>query len=154
MRFEFSWGSLGMSSHLLNWMSAGVVVTLLAWPLQSAADTISYADAITALAKDCGQDIRKHCPGVNLGNGRIQACLEEHQASVTPTCTSTLAAVTASIRVRQEAQASVHKLCAGAAAMHCKGVVGMNNVLGCLLKTQRIDGSKCNQAITDAGWRN
>ena len=142
-----------MSSHRLNWMSAGVVVTLLAWPLQSAADTISYADTITALAKDCGQDIPQALPRGEPGQWPDLSSSGGTSGERYATCTSTLAAVTASIRVRQEAQASVHKLCAGAAAMHCKGVVGMNNVLGCLLKTQRIDGSKCNQAITDAGWR-
>jgi hypothetical protein len=117
------------------------------------ADTVSYADAVSLLAKDCGQDIRKHCPGVNLGNGRIQACLQQHQATVSPTCTSTLASVTQSIQIRQEAQASAFKLCKGDALRHCKGVVGELNILGCLLKTQHINTANCNQAITDAGWR-
>jgi hypothetical protein len=119
----------------------------------SGADTISYADAMTLLAKDCGHDIKKHCPGVNLGNGRIQGCLEQHQASVSATCTSTLASVTQSIAIRHEAQMSVFKVCKGESATFCKGVVGDYNILGCLLKTKHIDGSKCNQAITDAGWR-
>ena len=119
----------------------------------SSADTISYADAMTLLAKDCGHDIKKHCPGVNLGNGRIEACLQKHQASVSATCTSTLASVTQSIAIRHEAQASVFKVCKGDAATLCKGVVGDYNILHCLLKTTHIDGSKCNQAITDAGWR-
>ncbi|KQV79613.1 hypothetical protein ASC90_26215 [Rhizobium sp. Root1220] len=48
----------------------------------SYADTISYADAMTALAKECGADIKKHCQGVNLGGERIQARLEEKAAEV------------------------------------------------------------------------
>ena len=33
--------------------------------------TLSYADAVTKLADDCGADIRKLCKGLNLGGGRI-----------------------------------------------------------------------------------
>ncbi|MEQ1954486.1 cysteine rich repeat-containing protein [Mesorhizobium yinganensis] len=117
------------------------------------AQTISFADAATVLAKDCGADIKKLCSGVNLGNNQIQSCLERHQAKVSPTCTSTLASVTASIEQRLAAQAVVFKVCGGDAATLCKGVKGEAHILQCLIKTTRIDGGKCNQAITDAGWR-
>ena len=117
------------------------------------ADTMSYADAVTALADKCGSDIKRHCPGVSLANNQVQACLTQHQASVSPTCTATLAEVVSSISVRQAAQLSYFKVCAGDAARHCKGVKGEANILGCLIKTTHIDGAKCNQAITDAGWR-
>jgi len=68
------------------------------------AETISYADAVTTLAKDCGADIKKLCSGLNLGNGRIADCLQKNSAKVSPTCTSTLGTVTASIKTRQAAQ--------------------------------------------------
>lgn len=32
---------------------------------------------MSTLATDCGTDIKKFCKGLNLGNGRIQNCLEE-----------------------------------------------------------------------------
>lgn len=115
--------------------------------------TISYADAMTTLAKDCGADIKKHCRGLNLGNNEIGNCLAQHQATVSPLCTSTLASVVASIQLRLEAQASVFKVCAGRIRQLCSGVVGEENQLQCLLKTERIDGEKCNDAITNAGWR-
>jgi hypothetical protein len=130
-------------------LSAG----LLAQTAVGGAQTISFADAITELAKACGSDIKKHCAGVNLGNNAIQQCLEKHQSSVSPTCTSTLATVTASIQQRLAAQASVMKVCEGSAREFCKGVQGEYHILQCLLKTKRVDSSKCNQAITDAGWR-
>ncbi len=117
------------------------------------AQTISYADAMTDLAQACGADIRKHCHGVNLGNDAIQQCLAKHQSSVSQQCTSTLASISASIARRLEAQASVFKVCASHANTLCKGVHGEANILHCLIKTERIDGQKCNQAITDAGWR-
>jgi hypothetical protein len=88
------------------------------------AQTISFADAATALTQECGADIKKLCKGINLGNDQIQKCLEKHQAKVTPTCISTLTDVTASIERRLVAQASVFKVCGAAAATLCKGVKG------------------------------
>ncbi|MEQ1941631.1 hypothetical protein ABMA32_04325 [Mesorhizobium sp. VNQ89] len=119
----------------------------------ASAQTISYADAMTVLARGCGPDVKKFCKGLNLGNNEIRNCLEGNQAEVSPQCTATLASVTASIERRLAAQASVFKVCAGNVKQHCKGVVGEVHILQCLIKTERIDSEKCNQAITDAGWR-
>ncbi|APO68542.1 cysteine rich repeat domain-containing protein [Rhizobium gallicum] len=117
------------------------------------ADTISYADAVTTLAKECGSDIKRFCNGENLGNGRIQACLEKNSSKVSPTCTSTLGSVMTSIAQRQEAQASVFKVCQHDISQYCNGVKGYGNILSCLVETKRVDNRQCNQAITDAGWR-
>ncbi|ULJ75023.1 hypothetical protein [Rhizobium gallicum] len=117
------------------------------------ADTISYADAVTVLAKDCGADIKKFCNGENLGNGRIQARLEKNASKVAPTCTSTLGSVTTSIDQRQQAQASVFKVCQHDISQFCNSVKGDGNILSCLVEARRVDDKACNQAITDAGWR-
>jgi hypothetical protein len=118
------------------------------------AATISYADAVTTLATNCGADIKKLCKGLNLGNDAIRNCLAQNAAQVSPTCNSSLAAVISSIEVRQQAQASAAKLCRVDADRWCHGVVpGEAHILDCLLKTVRVVSKKCNQAITDAGWR-
>ncbi|WP_183734203.1 MULTISPECIES: cysteine rich repeat-containing protein [unclassified Rhizobium] len=117
------------------------------------ADTISYADAVTTLAEECGSDIKKFCGGENLGNGRIQACLEKNSSKVSPTCTSTLGSVLTSIAQRQAAQASVFKVCRHDISQYCNSVKGDGYVLSCLIETKRVDNRECNQAITDAGWR-
>lgn len=137
----------------LGVLGGAVLMAWLALTGPGRAQTISYADAVTVLARDCGADIKKHCRGLNLGNNEIRSCLEQNQAKVSPTCTSTLAGVVTSIEQRLAAQASVFKVCAGRAKQLCKGVVGEVHILQCLIKTERIDGEKCNQAITDAGWR-
>jgi hypothetical protein len=137
----------------LSILGGAILMASLALPGLGRAQTISYADAITVLAKDCGADIKKHCSGLNLGNNEIRNCLEQNQAKVSPTCTSTLASVVTSIQTRLEAQASVFKVCAGRAKQLCKGVVGEEHILQCLIKTERLDGEKCNDAITNAGWR-
>ncbi len=140
-------------SNRSGFLGALTLLFALAGYTVASAQTISYADAMTVLARDCGADVKKFCKGLNLGNNEIRNCLEGNQAEVSPQCTATLAAVTASIERRLAAQATVFKICAGNAKQHCKGVVGEVHILQCLVKTGKIDSEKCNQAITDAGWR-
>jgi hypothetical protein len=137
----------------LCFLSGAIVIASLSLTANGRADTMSYADAVTALAKDCGTDIKKVCKGLNLGNNQIQDCLQKNEGKVSPTCTSTLGQVTASIQQRQAAQTGFFKICAHDAAQYCGGVKGEGNILACLLKSKRVDNGKCNQAITDAGWR-
>lgn len=137
----------------LGFLGGAILIASIAVAGIGRADTMSYADAVTTLAKDCASDIKKVCKGLNLGNNQIQNCLQKNEAKVSPTCTSTLTAVTASIQQRQAAQTGFFKICEHDAAQYCGGMKGEGNILACLLKTKRIDNAKCNQAITDAGWR-
>ncbi|MGR9172372.1 hypothetical protein [Rhizobium sp. KDH_Rht_773_N] len=134
-------------------LAGAAAIAAIAWTGAARADTISYADAITVLAKDCGADIRKLCKGLNLGNNRIADCLAQNAAKVSPACTSTLASVSASIQKREQAQASYGKVCAGDMARRCNGVVGDGYILACLIKTAKYVSARCNQTISDAGWR-
>ena len=130
------------------------IVVLLSLTAAGRAATISYADAVTLLANNCGADINKLCKGVNLGNNRIRDCLAQNSAQVSQQCSTTLASVLTSIQARQNAQASVMKVCRDDAARKCEGVVkGDAHILSCLLKASRTVSAKCNAAITDAGWR-
>jgi len=134
-------------------LAVGIFLAASAFGGVANAQTISYADAMTELTRDCGADVKKLCKGVNLGNGQLAGCLEKHQARVSPQCVSTLASVMSSIQKRLAAQANVFKACEANAANHCRGVHGEVHILQCLIKTERIDSDRCNQAITDAGWR-
>ena len=134
-------------------MEGRLFLALLTHAVDSRADTISYADAVTALAKDCGRDIKKFCSGLNLGGGRVQNCLAQNAAKVSPSCTATLSSVMMSIKQRQAAQSAYAAVCKHDMAQFCSGVVGDGNMLACLIETSRVDGKKCDQAITDAGWR-
>lgn len=42
--------------------------------------------ALTYLASECSDDIIKHCLDVPVGEGRILACLDEHQEDVSERC--------------------------------------------------------------------
>ncbi|WP_104668838.1 cysteine rich repeat-containing protein [Ensifer adhaerens] len=117
------------------------------------AETLSYADAVTNLAQDCGADIKKFCHGLNLGNGRIADCLQKNAAKISPVCVGTITTVLTSISQREQAQAAYVGVCKHDIAQLCSSVKGDGYRLACLIKAERRVGKACNQAITDAGWR-
>lgn len=136
----------------LTMAALAAAVLALAAPAQAA--TISFADAMSIMARDCGADVQKHCKGVPLANNGVGQCLVANQAQVSPVCIQTLAAVRASLTARIEAQDNVLKVCRGDANRRCQGVVHSDaHTLDCLLKAANTVSKKCNAAITNAGWR-
>ena len=130
------------------------LIALLELTTAGRADTISYADAVTQLAANCGADIKKLCKGLNLGNNRIGNCLSQNAAQVSPQCNSSLSFVLTSIQQRLQAQVNATKVCRDDVARRCQGIVpGEAHLLTCLLKAKNVVSKKCNLAITDAGWR-
>ena len=118
------------------------------------ADTIGYAKAISILAKSCGQDIERYCANAQLANFGINKCLEENAGNLTAQCNQDRTMVRQEIQARIEAQATALKVCQRDAAQYCPTITrGRGYTLQCLLKAERVVGKKCNQAITDAGWR-
>ena len=131
-----------------------LLAALLAFAVPAQAATISFAEAMTVMARDCGKDVAKHCKGVPLANFAIGTCLVENQAKVTPVCIATLAAVRTSLAERLQAQKDALKVFRGDAARRCQGVVQSDgHILECLLKAANTVSKKCNAAITNAGWR-
>lgn len=135
----------------------GIVLAAGLWALAATgahAQTISYAQAGALLAQSCGPDILKFCPNVNLGGGKLHACLETHDAQVSPQCKTDYVVVRASIAKRVGAQQAIFKLCNADVARLCPGMVeGDGNLLSCLLEATKVVSPNCNQAITDAGFR-
>jgi hypothetical protein len=118
------------------------------------AATVSFADAMSIMARDCGKDVQTYCKGVPLANNGVGQCLVANQAKVSPVCIQTLAAVRASLAARIAAQDDVLKVCRGDANRRCQGVVKTDaHTLDCLLKAANHVSKKCNAAITNAGWR-
>lgn len=136
-------------------LCAGIAaLVLIGTGAPSLAQTIGYADAISRLATNCGQDIAKHCAKVNLGNGRIQQCLSQNQAKVSGGCRATITEVQRLLQLRTEARRVVIRVCDADMKRLCQGVQpGDGNLLECLMKAQRSTSQSCNQAITDAGYR-
>jgi Cysteine rich repeat len=137
---------------LLNYPLGVALIGLLLPTGPILADTMSYADSMIALAQQCGSDIKRHCNGVNLDE--VQACLQKNSGKISAGCTQAVPEVAAALQQREAAQASFAQACGNDANRLCKGVTkGNAHILGCLLKASHAATAKCNQAITDAGWR-
>ena len=135
-------------------ISAVVVVVAGLFAASAQAATVSFSDAMSIMARDCGKDVQTYCKGVPLANNGVGQCLVANQAKVSPVCIQTLAAVRASLAARIAAQDDVLKVCRGDANRRCQGVVKTDaHTLDCLLKAANHVSKKCNAAITNAGWR-
>jgi len=133
------------------------------WPFNSPVDsatspavsqTIGYGEAIRGLTAACGADLEKHCKGVKPGGGAIAACLK--RSNVSPGCAATFEAAFVLLAKRAAAQDAAPQLCQAEAKRLCSNFrEGRARILRCLIRRDNIRkvSNKCNQAITDAGWR-
>jgi hypothetical protein len=120
----------------------------------AAAQTLSYADAISQLAAACNADLAKYCKGVELGGGRLKACLDAKQAVVSLRCQQTRTMVYTSIARRIAAQRNIGDICSADIARLCGVYPVDGNVVTCLLSVASAAISPaCNQTFTDTGWR-
>jgi len=134
-------------------LTAALTLATLTFAGNAPAQTLSYADAVTKLAADCGTDIQKLCKGLNLGSGRIADCLQQNAAKVSPACKGSLTSVFQSITQREHAQTAYERVCQRDMSKSCSGIKGDGFVLACLVKKEKRVSKECNQVITDAGWR-
>ncbi len=118
----------------------------------AAAQTLSYANAVDQLAVACRADLAKYCRGVELGNGRLRACLDAHPVS--PQCQQTRMAVYASIARRAAAQRNIGDICDADIERMCGTSHADAHLVECLLSVSPAAMSPaCSQAFTDTGWR-
>ena len=131
---------------ILFWLVAGVG--------HAGAQTIGYAEAIDLLSANCGKDIATYCGRENLGGGRVQRCLVQNQAKLSPRCRAASAEVVTLIRKREAARQAVPKVCEPDIGRLCSGVQpGDGNLLECFMKAEARANAQCRQAVTDAGYR-
>lgn len=130
-----------------------IVLASTACIATASGQTMSYADAVTKLAADCGADIQKLCKGLNLGGGRIADCLQQNAAKVSPACKASVGDVFHSVDQREHAQTVYKEVCQRDMSKSCNGIKGDGFVLACLVKKESRVSKECNQVITDAGWR-
>ena len=120
----------------------------------AAGETMSYAEAIDQLAATCGRDVAKYCKGVELGGGKLKACLDGHQTVLSPQCQQTRAVVYASISRRIAAQRDIGRICDADIGRLCGTSHADAHLVECLLSVSPVAISPaCNQAFTDTGWR-
>jgi hypothetical protein len=118
------------------------------------AQTLSYADAVDQLAVACRADLARYCKGVELGGGKLKACLDAHQNVVSPQCQQTRMMVYASIARRIAAQRDIGDICEADIERLCGTSHADTHLVECLLSVSPAAMSPpCNQAFTDTGWR-
>ena len=135
---------------------AGAVVVSILIGSPTVAQTIGYGEAIRGLTAACGADIEKQCKGVRPGGGAISACLAKNSSRISSRCAETFEAAFVLLARRAAAQEAAPKVCAAEAKRLCSNFrPGGARILRCLIREDNIRKvtNKCNQAITDAGWR-
>jgi hypothetical protein len=135
------------------------IAFLLAWSFliggagTASAQTMSYADAISQLAGACKNDLARYCKGVPLGPS-LKACFDANQATMSPQCQQTRAAVYASIARRAAAQRNIGDICSADINRLCGTSHADAHLVECLLSvTPAAMSQQCNQTFTDTGWR-
>jgi hypothetical protein len=118
------------------------------------AQTMSYADAISQLAAACNADLARYCRGVELGNGRLKACLDANQARMSSQCQQTRTMVYASIARRAAAQRDIGAVCDADIEKLCGTSHADAHLVECLVSiAPSVLSPQCNQTFTDTGWR-
>jgi outer membrane protein OmpA-like peptidoglycan-associated protein len=117
------------------------------------AQTIGYSEALGALGRSCGADIDKFCRNVNLGGGKVAACLDAHWANVSPGCKTATTAVRDLLVKRREARRAVPRVCERDRLQLCGSVQeGDANLLECFESAKQSISRACRQAVLDAGY--
>jgi hypothetical protein len=130
------------------------LVVLIVAASPTMAGTISFENATAMLAESCGKDIDANCLGVNLDAVRLKECLARNRDTVSPQCSVDYVKAFDAIQKRVAARAGVFKMCEREKQKLCADAQNKaSDVLGCLLKVPRGLSAKCNQAISEAGYR-
>jgi len=136
--------------RLFRWLT---IFALLSATSSAVAQTMSFEQAATILLNSCGKDIDKYCRNVNVGSGQMRNCLLQN-SSVSAACKTDWSRVALAVQQRAQARVAVLKICDADARRLCGSVEkGDGQLLDCMLAAKQGVGAKCNQAITDAGYR-
>ena len=139
----------------MNAVRSILLVAVLATPSLASAQSMNFEDATAILGKSCGADIESNCRGVNLDAARLKDCLYRNQDSVSAQCKADYLRAFDAIQKRIVARAAVAKLCEREVSKLCGGVPKQDRgkSLECILAATRGVSARCNQAISDAGYR-
>ena len=78
----------------------------------TAAETMSFADAVALLAKSCAAEIDANCRGVNLDTNRLKECLSRNRDVISADCKAGYPSTLDAIQKRIAARVTVANACA------------------------------------------
>jgi hypothetical protein len=91
-----------------------------------------------AVVKACAADIKTQCTGVQPGEGRIKACVQEHLADLSEPCQTVLLKA-----------AAIGKGCAADVRQNCSGVKPRGGQIAACMKEHFADLSQpCKDVLT------
>src|SRR3954464_9598842 len=118
------------------------------------AETVKFEDAAAMLGTSCAKDIDASCRGVNLDSIRLKDCLARNEDTVSAQCKADYPRAFDAIQKRIAARAAVRKICDRDLLKLCGGVQKDNaKAVECILGATRGVSARCNQTITEAGYR-
>jgi hypothetical protein len=111
--------------------------------------TVSLACLVAGIASGqnvCGDDVQKFCANIKPGAGRVEQCLEEHEAQLSPTCHVNVEADKLKVKA---ALAEFSEACRSDAAQLCPGVApGGGRLLKCLSANDYALSRSCLAEVT------
>lgn len=90
----------------------------------------------------CKADVEKYCAGVEKGKGRILACLQANQTSLTPDCQAKLPLMEKFHEMKLACRADREKLCAQAEG-------GRKGVRQCMKQNRDLLSPECQNAMEE-----
>ncbi len=110
---------------------------------------VSLACLVAGIASGqdvCGDDVQKFCANIEPGAGRVERCLEEHKAQLSPTCQGHVE--TDKLKLKA-GLAEFWEACRGDVAQLCPGVAsGGGRLLKCLSKNDYALSRSCLAEVT------
>ena len=92
----------------------------------------------------CKEDVQKLCKDVQPGEGRIMACLKEHEAEVSPKCAG-------NIKQAQQAMKQLSAACEADVEKYCFDTpIGKGGIASCLKKHAADLSPDCKAAVSKA----
>ena len=101
---------------------------------------LSDSATVAQQAGNCASDIKRHCAGIQPGEGRIKACIKSHLTDLSPTCEERVLTVGVTGKV---CKADVTNLCAGI-------VPGTGGIRACIKSHMAEVSDPCKNAMSQA----
>ena len=130
-----------------------IIAVVLGSPSFATAQTVSFGESAGLIASSCGADITANCRGVNLDSNRLKECLSRNQDVVSAQCKATYFKAFEAIQKRIAARVTVANACQREIVKLCSGSTKeTSKSIPCLITASGVS-ARCQQAISDAGYR-